>query len=306
MDIYLARAQGYCAGVHFAVNIVEKALKKYGTPLYVFHEIVHNTYVVSSFKSQGVVFVEDIEQVPVGSHLIFSAHGVPPSIIEQSNKRNLNIIDATCPLVGKVHNEAISYSQKGYDVILIGHKGHQEIIGTSGYVNPRQLSIVQKLDDINKLKINKDNNVAFITQTTLSVDETKEMIKKLKSKFKNLTGPSKTDLCYATQVRQNAVKELASICDIIIICGSPNSSNSNRLRETGKNCGVDSYIIDSADELNMELLDDKTKIGISSGASVPNLIVDRVIDKIKLKFKDVKIHTFEGSEKHIRFKLPEI
>ena len=251
MEIYLAKTQGFCAGVAFAVDIVDQALEKYGSPLYVYHEIVHNTYVVDGFRKKGVIFVEDINEVPEGQRVIFSAHGVPPSVLEAAEARKLKYVDATCPLVTKVHNEAVKFSEQKYETVLIGHKGHQELIGTSGYVNPELLHIIEDEEDIDKLKIDPKASVAYITQTTLSVDDTTNMINKLKLKFSNMNAPPRSDLCYATQNRQDAVKDLAAICDVIIICGSPNSSNSNRLMETGEKNGAASYIIDTADELDL-------------------------------------------------------
>ena len=306
MEIYLAKTQGFCAGVAFAVDIVEISLQRYGAPLYVFHEIVHNTYVVENFKKRGVVFIEDINDVPEGSRIIFSAHGVPPTVIEQARSRKLKFVDATCPLVTKVHKEAVHFSKDHYETVLIGHRGHQELIGTSGYVDPNLLHVVENEEDIDKLKIDSQTPVAYITQTTLSVDETTEMIEKLKHKFPKLVGPPRSDLCYATQNRQDAVKELAKMCDLIIICGSPNSSNSNRLRETGEKEGTKSYIIDNAAELDMSVLTGKKRIGISSGASVPRVIVDELVERIKTKFPDTVVHTFENPEKNIVFALPKI
>lgn len=306
MEIYLAKTQGFCAGVAFAVDIVAQALKKYGAPLYVYHEIVHNTSVVDGFRKEGVIFVEDISAVPEGVRIIFSAHGVPPSVIEAAQARKLNFIDATCPLVTKVHNEALKFSQLKYETVLIGHKGHQELIGTEGYIDPDLRHIVEDEKDIEALNIDSQATTAYITQTTLSVDDTTSMVEQLKQKFKNLIAPPRSDLCYATQNRQDAVKDLAAICDVIIICGSPNSSNSNRLRETGEKSGTVSYIVDTADELDMSLLDGKNKVGISSGASVPRVIVDQLVGKIQQKYPGTIVHTFENPEKNIVFALPQI
>ena len=305
-EIYLAKTQGFCAGVAFAIDIVEQALKRFGPPLYVYHEIVHNTFVVEGFKSKGVIFVEKIEDVPIGSRIIFSAHGVPPLVIKKAKERNLKFVDATCPLVTKVHNEAVKFSRSHYETILIGHRGHQELIGTSGYVDPKYLHLIENEEDIDSLKIDTEAKVAYITQTTLSVDDTTAMIEKLKKKFPHLIGPARSDLCYATQNRQDAVKELAVLCDLIIICGSPNSSNSNRLRETGEKAGTMSYIIDSSDEFDLKLLEDKKKIGISSGASVPRVIVEKLVERIKMKYPDSVLHTFENPEKNIVFALPRL
>jgi 4-hydroxy-3-methylbut-2-enyl diphosphate reductase len=306
MEIYLAKTQGFCAGVSFAIDIVEQALCKYKTPLYVYHEIVHNTYVVNDFRNRGVIFVEDLNAVPQGQRVIFSAHGVPPAVIQTAKDRRLKYVDATCPLVTKVHNEATKFSAKHHAIVLIGHKGHQELIGTAGYVDPGLLYIVENEGDIEHLDIDPAAEVAFITQTTLSVDETTAMIDKLRKKFPNLIGPPRSDLCYATQNRQDAVKDLAQLCDIVIICGSPKSSNSNRLRETGEKQGVPSHIIDSAEELDMKLLQGKKKVGVSSGASVPRVIVDQLVQHIQKYFPGTRVHTFENPEKNIVFALPKI
>ncbi len=306
MEIFLARTQGFCAGVASAVDIVELALERYGAPLYVYHEIVHNTFVVNDFRKRGVVFVEDVNDVPEGERIIFSAHGIPPSVIEAAKARKLKYYDATCPLVTKVHKEAVKFSEHTYETVLIGHKGHQELIGTSGYVNPKLLHVIEDEDDIQSLNIDPQREVAYLTQTTLSVDETKGLIEKLKAKFPKLVAPPRADICYATQNRQDAVKELAKVCDVIIICGSPNSSNSNRLRETGANQGVPSYIIDHADELDINILKGKNKVGISSGASVPTHIVDDLVDKIKSAYPATVVHKFDNPEKNIVFKLPDL
>lgn len=306
MEIFLARTQGFCAGVASAVEIVDQALVKYGAPLYVYHEIVHNTYVVSDFKNRGVVFVESIDEVPAGSRIIFSAHGIPPSVIQKAKNRCLQFIDATCPLVTKVHKEAVKFSEKQHEIVLIGHKGHQELTGTAGYVNPDLLHIIETEKDVDNLDIPFDKEVSYLTQTTLSVDETAGIINKLKARFPRLVAPPRADICYATQNRQDAVKELARVCDIIIICGSPNSSNSNRLRETGANYGVESYIIDRAGEFDITKLNNKKKVGISSGASVPRWIVDELVAKIKESFPKVVVHSFDNPEKNIVFPLPKI
>ncbi len=306
MEIYLAKTQGFCAGVSYAISIVEKALKKYKNLIYVYHDIVHNTHVINNFKARGVIFIEHIEDVPDESILIFSAHGVPPQVVSQAQAKNLTIIDATCPLVRKVHKESITYSNAGYSVILIGKRGHQEIIGTAGYVKPDLLNIVETIQDMENLSISTDKTVAYITQTTLSIDDTKEMITKLRQRFPNLISPPSLDICYATQNRQSAVKALARLVEIIIICGSPNSSNSNRLKEIGEKEGVTSLIIDNADELTLNHLTNKTKIGVSSGASVPQIIVDQVIKKITKAYPDTKIKFCGEAEKNVSFTLPKI
>ena len=301
MEIFLAKTQGFCAGVASAIDIVELALKTHGTPLYVYHDIVHNTSVVEDMKCRGVRFVEDLKDVPYGSRIIFSAHGIPPELINEARERHLKFVDATCPLVTKVHKEAIKFSDQNIDTVLIGHEGHQELIGTSGYVHPELLHIIENEEDVNALNIDPKKPVAYLTQTTLSVDETKSIIEKLKIKFPKLTGPLRSDICYATQNRQDAVKELASFCDIIIICGSPHSSNSNRLRETGEQMGVDSYIVDTAAQLDCPILEGKQRVGLSSGASVPRYLVDEIISKIKEFAPGSVVHEFNNPEKNIVF-----
>ena len=306
MQIFLARTQGFCAGVARAIEIVERALAAHATPLYVFHEIVHNTSVVNSFKERGVIFVDDIAAIPDGSRVIFSAHGIAPSIIAQAEKKKLITIDATCPLVTKVHLEARQFSQQDIDVVLIGHQGHEEVVGTAGYVKPELLHIVSSPEDIEALAIPAHKKTAFITQTTLSVDDTRELILKLRAKFPRLTGPVRDDICYATQNRQDAVKELAACCSLIIICGSPNSSNSNRLREKGEHLGVKSIIIDNARELDLAILKDQKAVGISSGASVPRHLVEEIVARIKSAYPDAEIRTFNNPEENIAFPLPRI
>jgi len=305
MEIFLSRTQGFCAGVAYAVAIVEKALAKYGSPVYVFHEIVHNTFVVEDFRRRGVVFVEDLNAIPFGERVIFSAHGVPPAIAEQAKSRNLTIIDATCPLVKKVHLEARKFSARGCHVVLIGHRKHQEVIGTAGYIHPDFLHFVETPEDIEKLVIPADAPVTYLSQTTLSVDETRETIKRLREKIPGLQGPGREDICYATQRRQDAVKELAAKVELIIVCGSPSSSNSNRLKETAQKTGTPTVIVDSADDLDLQLLQGKNRIGVSSGASVPRRIVDEVLNKIKGAYPQTVIHD-QPSEEKAFFPLPDV
>ena len=301
MEIFLAKTQGFCAGVASAIDIVELALKTYGTPLYVYHDIVHNTPVVEDMKSRGVVFVEDLKDVPHGSRIIFSAHGIGPDLINEARGRRLKFVDATCPLVTKVHKEAVKFSDQQVDTVLIGHVGHQELIGTAGYVHPDLLHIIENEKDVDALNIDPAKTVAYITQTTLSVDETRGIIEKLKSKFPKLIDPPRPDICYATQNRQDAVKELAGFCDIMIICGSPHSSNSNRLREISAQMGVASYMVDTAAQLDCSILKGNQRVGLSSGASVPRYLVDEIIDKIKLYAHGTSIHELSNPEKNIMF-----
>ena len=284
-----------------AIDIVELALQTYGTPLYVYHDIVHNTSVVNDMRERGVIFVEDLNDVPEGSRIIFSAHGIPPTLIDQAKARQLKYVDATCPLVTKVHKEAVKFSSQNIDTVLIGHVGHQELVGTSGYVRPDFLHIVEDEDDVDDLDIAPGKTVAYITQTTLSVDETKGIIAKLQKRFPKLVGPSRSDICYATQNRQDAVKELAKTCDIIVICGSPHSSNSNRLRETGEGQGVESHIVDTAEELDVSIFKNKSKVGLSSGASVPRYMVDTIIEKIQNAYPGTSVQEFPNQEKNIVF-----
>jgi 4-hydroxy-3-methylbut-2-en-1-yl diphosphate reductase len=306
INVYLADNQGFCAGVSNAIATVNKALKKYGSPLYIYHQIVHNTQVIKEFKEQGAIFVDSIADIPKGQRVIYSAHGVAPYIYKEAEKRELTIIDATCPLVTKVHKEASYYSNNALQTILIGHKGHQELIGTQGYVEQRLLYIVETIEDIDTLLIDPGLPIAYLTQTTLSMDETKAIIDKLHEKFPKIQSPKKKDICYATQNRQDSVKKLTEICDFIIICGSRNSSNSNRLKETAQTRGIDSVLIDCAEEFDFDLIENYQNIGISSGASVPSSIVDSLIQSLQDKYKSINIHHGESIEKNISFKLPKI
>ena len=305
-SIILAHTQGFCAGVESAVEVVRLALEKYGSPLYVRHEIVHNTRVIEDFKEQGVIFIESLDDVPENETVIFSAHGTAPDVFTEAKKRGLHIIDATCPLVTKVHRQAVKFSEKNIQTVLIGHHGHQELLGTSGYVNPDLLHIIETMDDVDKSEISEEMPVGYLTQTTLSVDDTQSMVKRLKERFPQLQGPPKANICYATQNRQDAVKELAEQSDVVIICGSPNSSNSNRLRETAETCGVPSYIIDSVDELKLEWLEGSETLGISSGASVPRVVVDCVVNRLKDEFSMVSVSQGPTREEGILFPIPNI
>lgn len=305
-EIHLAHTKGFCAGVVNAIDIVERCIVAFGIPLYVRHAIVHNTSVIQDFESRGVVFIEDLDDVPDNQPVVFSAHGTAPDVYEQAQRRGLTIIDATCPLVTKVHRQAKRYSERGVQTILIGHRGHQELIGTSGYVHKELLHIVEDFDDIHALTIPMDAEIAVITQTTLSVDDTTLLINELKKRYPRLITGGKEDICYATQNRQDAVKTLASICDYIIICGSPNSSNSNRLVETSREMGVEGCIIDFPEDLTVSNLALYEKIGISSGASVPRYIVDRLIQRIQVVYPDCTVFEPPSTEKDIQFPLPKI
>ena len=306
LRIELAHTQGFCAGVSNALGAVDLALEKYGAPLYVRHHIVHNNAVITEYEDKGVVFIETISEVPDGGVVIFSAHGIAPEVYQEAKARGLHYIDATCPLVTKVHREALQFSKKGIQTILIGHKGHQELIVTSGYVNEELRFVVENEDDIETLTIDSAQPVGYLTQTTLSVSDTTKLIARLKEKYPHIVGPPKSDICFATQNRQDAVTELAGHCDLIIVCGSPHSSNSNRLKETAEQLGVETYIIDTAAELDLTWVSGKSHVGISSGASVPQHIVDAVVEKIQQAYPNSVVSRKESLEKNIRFSLPKI
>lgn len=306
MEIHLAHTQGFCAGVSSAVEAVNRALEKYGAPLYVRHHIVHNTSVIADFEKKGVVFIEALSEVPDNGRVIFSAHGISPQVYEEAKTRGLVYIDATCPLVTKVHREATQFSKKDMQTVLIGHRGHQELVGTAGYVRPDLLHIIETEEEIDSLALDPEKPAGYLTQTTLSVSETAQIIATLKEKYPHIVGPPKADICFATQNRQDAVITLTQQCDLIIICGSPQSSNSNRLKETAQGQGVESYIIDTPAELDLNWVTGKQKIGISSGASVPRYIVDTLVEKIKTVYPEASIHEEESVEKGISFAIPKV
>ena len=305
LEIHLAHIQGFCAGVSSAIEIVELALKKFGVPLYVRHEIVHNTSIIKNFEKQGVIFIEDLSDVPNDSVVVFSAHGTAPDVYQEAKTRGLHVIDATCPLVTKVHRQAMRYSKRKVHTILIGHSGHQELIGTSGYVDDQLRHIVEDESDIDALDIPVDAEIGVLTQTTLSVTDTVHLIDKIKEKYPNIITGNKEDICYATQNRQDAVVEIASQCDLVIIVGSPNSSNSNRLRERAQDQGVQCVIIDTKDEFDISLLNEVQKVGISSGASVPDFLVNELVDMIKNEYPNATIFQKPSTEKGILFPLPD-
>lgn len=308
ININLANPRGFCAGVDRAIMIVEKALEKFGAPIYVRHEVVHNKYVIDDLKKKGAIFVEEIEEIPEGSHVIYSAHGVSKKIREKSKKFNLIPIDATCPLVTKVHNEVNKMYDENYHIIMIGHKDHPEVEGTLGQIEKNSpkasIHLIETLKDIDQLNINKDEKISYVSQTTLSVDDTKQIIDYLKIKFPHIKGPNGSDICYATQNRQDAIKLMIQDHDLIIIVGSKNSSNSNRLVEIAKQNNVDSFLIDNPDEIDVELLRDKKNIGISAGASAPEILIDQIITKIS-KTYPAQIKELKGIRENVIFKLPE-
>ncbi|MBY0581214.1 MAG: 4-hydroxy-3-methylbut-2-enyl diphosphate reductase, partial [Rickettsiales bacterium] len=294
MQIFLANPRGFCAGVERAVEIVERAILKYGAPVYVRHEIVHNKYVVENLRAKGAIFIEEISEIPEGAVTIFSAHGVSERVENESRYKNLKVIDATCPLVKKVHLQAQKFEKEGDNIILIGHKNHPEIEGTSGRIK-QKVFIVENIDDVEKVPYKTEDSISYVTQTTLSVDDTKNIIERLKDKFPNIKGPELSNICFATQNRQDAVKKLAMIADTIFVIGAKNSSNSNRLRDIAENFGTKAYLLNGEDDEIFNLLDNTKALGITAGASAPEILVENLIRKIK-KIKDVKIINLEGIE----------
>ena len=309
INILLANPRGFCAGVDRAIQIVEEALIQYGKPIYVRHEVVHNQYVINDLKTKGAVFIEDLNDVPKGAHVIFSAHGISKAIREEAKLRELIPIDATCPLVTKVHVEVNKMLNQGMDIVMVGHKGHPEVEGTLGqiekYQSNRKMHLIETVEDIKSLIVDRPDKLAYVTQTTLSIDDTKIIIDTLKIKFPNIQGPKSDDICYATQNRQDAVKQISGLCDLIIIVGSNNSSNSNRLKELALREGVESYMIDHEDLLQLSWLINKKNIGISAGASAPEISVKNIVNKIESLTK-ASITELPGIEESIIFKLPKI
>ena len=302
MRVILAQPRGFCAGVVRAIDIVEKALEKYGEPVYVRHEIVHNKHVVDMLKKKGARFVEELDEVPEGAVTIFSAHGVSQSVVKTAAARGLPVLDATCPLVSKVHNQGKRYVANGRTLILIGHAGHPEVEGTMGQIGA-PVTLVQNDAEVATLTISPKTPVAYITQTTLSIDDTKGIIVALKKHFRDIVGPETSDICYATQNRQTSVRELAKIADVILVVGAANSSNSNRLREIGVEEGIPSYLINDGSELKAEWVRGKKTIGLTAGASAPEELVSHVIEALG-KIEDVEVEQMNGKKEHIEFRLP--
>jgi 4-hydroxy-3-methylbut-2-enyl diphosphate reductase len=306
MDILLANPRGFCAGVDRAIDIVERAINLFGAPIYVRHEVVHNRYVVNDLKQKGAIFVDELDQVPDGCTVIFSAHGVSKAVQNEAKRRGLHIFDATCPLVTKVHMEVSRYSQKGIETILIGHKGHPEVEGTMGqydHSNGGDIYLVESPEDVRTLKVINSEALRYVTQTTLSKDDTAVVIDTLRQTFPQIQGPLKEDICYATQNRQDAVKQLVETCDLILIVGSKNSSNSNRLCEIAKNNNLEGHLIDSADDIQLGWLENKKHIGLSAGASAPELLVQNVIEF--LKEQGVTSVSSLGFSEDVVFSLPK-
>lgn len=301
-ELHLANPRGFCAGVDRAIEIVERAINKYGAPIYVKHEVVHNKYVVDDLKAKGAIFIEDLDDVPVGKTLIYSAHGVSLQVRTDAKKRKLRVFDATCPLVSKVHAEVIRHRKKGLEVIMIGHKGHPEVEGTMGQASSGIL-LVESIDDVTKLVVADPEKLAYVTQTTLSVDDAAKIVEALILKYPKIKVPAKEDICYATQNRQDAVKSLAEHCDLIVVVGSSNSSNSNRLREVAETKGVRAFLIDNEADFKTEWLDGVTKVGVTAGASAPEVLVSAVVERLRSLGVSV-VKEFSGIQEKVVFHVP--
>jgi 4-hydroxy-3-methylbut-2-enyl diphosphate reductase len=302
MKILLASPRGFCAGVNMAIDSLNLALEAFGAPVYVYHEIVHNQYVVKSFREKGAVFVDDLTDVPPHSHLLFSAHGVSPEVRRVARERKLHAIDATCPLVTKVHVEALRFAKAGYTIVLIGHDGHDEVIGTMGEA-PEAIVLVENDDDVDALEVADANRIAYLTQTTLSVDDANRLIRRLRERFPDIVGPPKEDICYATQNRQEAVRSLASEADVALVLGSQNSSNSQRLRELAQEAGVPAYLIDGADDINEDWLDDADTVLVTAGASAPEVVIEECLNFLRDRF-GAEVEPRVVREEHVHFPLP--
>ncbi len=305
MNILLANPRGFCAGVDRAIGIVERVLELYGTPIYVRHEVVHNRYVVEDLRRRGAVFVEELDEVPDDATLVFSAHGVPQEVRCEAEARGLRVFDATCPLVTKVHLEVARHCKKGVTVILIGHRGHPEVEGTLGQClgEDGTIHLVEGVSEIAGLQVRDPERVAYVTQTTLSMDDSRDIIAALRARFPAIEGPKKSDICYATQNRQDAVRELAARCDLFLVVGSPNSSNSNRLRELGEKQGCASYLIDGPEDIRRDWLAGSPRVGLTAGASAPEILVEQVIARLR-EWGAVRVEEQEGIREQVVFPLP--
>jgi len=305
MQIKLANPRGFCAGVDRAIEIVNRALDVFGPPIYVRHEVVHNRTVVEGLKEKGAVFVEELHEVPAGATVIFSAHGVSKQVQEDAASRGLQVFDATCPLVTKVHLEVVGFGRQGQEVILIGHAGHPEVEGTMGQADhPGQIYLVETQDDVAKLKVKDPNNLAYVTQTTLSVDDTQKVVEALRNRFPNIQGPRKDDICYATQNRQDAVKQLALETGLVLVVGSTNSSNSNRLRELAERCGARAYLIDNAEEIQPQWIDGVAAVGVTAGASAPEDLVQAVVARL-MELGGESSEELSGKHEGVVFSIPK-
>jgi 4-hydroxy-3-methylbut-2-en-1-yl diphosphate reductase len=305
MKIQLANPRGFCAGVDRAIAIVDRVLDLFGAPIYVRHEVVHNRFVVEGLRRRGALFVEDLDEVPDGATLVFSAHGVPQSVREAAEARGLRVFDATCPLVTKVHLEVARHCKNGMTVVLIGHRGHPEVEGTLGQCRngPGSILLVERAQDIETLSVPDPERVAYVTQTTLSMDDSRELIALLRERFPAIQGPKKSDICYATQNRQDAVRELAARCDLLLVVGSPNSSNSNRLRELAEKQGCRAYLIDGAEDIQQAWLDQSPRVGLTAGASAPEVLVEQVIERLR-GWGVTEVEELEGIREQVVFPLP--
>jgi 4-hydroxy-3-methylbut-2-enyl diphosphate reductase len=301
-EILLAQPRGFCAGVDRAIEIVERALQQFGAPIYVRHEIVHNAYVVSDLRNKGAIFIEDLDDVPAGNTLVFSAHGVSKAVREEAESRGLKVFDATCPLVTKVHVEVAKMRKQGAEIVMIGHAGHPEVEGTMGQAE-EGMHLVETVEDVASLQVANPELLAYVSQTTLSVDDTAEIIAALKARFPNIIEPKKGDICYATTNRQEAVKFLAPQVEVVVVVGSPNSSNSNRLREVAEKKGTPAYMVDNAAAIDPAWIVGKKRIGVTAGASAPEVLVQAVIDRLK-ELGAASVRALEGVEEHVTFPLP--
>ncbi|MBU3725392.1 MAG: 4-hydroxy-3-methylbut-2-enyl diphosphate reductase [Burkholderiaceae bacterium] len=302
-EVVLAEPRGFCAGVERAIEIVERALERFGAPIYVRHEIVHNDHVVSDLRQKGAIFVDDLEEVPTGARVIMSAHGVSRQVRAHADERRLEVFDATCPLVTKVHIEVRKLRAEGYEIVMIGHEGHPEVEGTMGQAD-EGMYLVEDLAGVESLQVKTPDRLAYVSQTTLSVDDTQTIVAALKKKFPSILGPKKSDICYATQNRQDAVKILTKSVDVVLVVGSPTSSNSNRLREVAERFGVPAYLVGSADELNPEWLQQASRVGITAGASAPESLVQGLLLKVK-SLGAGSVRRLSGVEESVRFPLPK-
>jgi len=302
-EIFLAEPRGFCAGVDRAIEIVERALRKFGAPVYVRHEIVHNTYVVDNLKAKGAIFIEDLAEVPQGATLVFSAHGVSKAVQHEARARGFTIFDATCPLVTKVHVEVAKLAREGYEFIMIGHKGHPEVEGTMGQLN-EGIHLVEDVADVARVQPGQTDKLAVVTQTTLSMDDAAEITRAVRARFPQIRQPKQQDICYATQNRQDAVKQLSAQVDVVIVVGSPTSSNSNRLRELASRLGIPAYMVDNVNELDSAWFDHAARVGLTAGASAPEVLVQAVIARIK-ELGAVAVRSMEGLEETVRFPLPK-
>ena len=302
MDVVLANPRGFCAGVERAIEIVERALAQFGAPIYVRHEIVHNKYVVDDLRAKGAVFVEELDEIPAGATVIFSAHGVAKEVRADAERRGLKVFDATCPLVTKVHVEVAKMLREGHEIVMIGHRGHPEAEGTMGQAK-EHMYLVESVEDVAALRVGAPDRLAYVTQTTLSVDDATAIVAALRSRFPAIRGPKRDDICYATQNRQDAVKFMAPQCDLVIVVGSPNSSNSNRLREVAEHMGAAAYMVDSAADLRPEWLAGKRRIGITAGASAPEVLVNELIERLKALGAH-SVRPLEGITENVVFTLP--